>query len=800
MEGRKEEFIKDLVEAIQRGENAAEVINNWERQYLNQFDTEDEFSEYMDEVEAEAEDIVAGHKEEGIDKKDIIAKINKWLKYIRYGSRTKLLTYDELKTLDLSNIHPNLSTIGKKMEGHSTLQKIFNRVSELFVMAPNEDELKNLSMSLENFYEQLSELDLTLAKDRKKFYDYWKKVQETYPELVAVIDDLKEAVRKSRMDSELKQMFEQLNLPSPYVVELDPIKLSNFRGSATRILEFLELLGGKRPRETSYERGTKESEVKVPLLSRRPAAQIPGGSGDSTEIGSGLGDKSRELLEDIEEIEVDPIMAKLIKEDWFTINVGMGDGLEKITAKLQAISKKFKIDSALKNRVEEVLEEIQNGVQDFDRVHLPLTLWLKDLDISLVEDLDEVTSETGEFFGILNRIFLTSGLFPISMDVRVGSPGKGRQNIPTTGAGPAHPGKGDKPPFKGVREPRAQGGQSDLPTEREIQMPKKIQTLIKRLFKLLNDYYFHPMSKGLFVDGEKPEFIDKGGKDFGEKFDPDALTREGRLPFRAMDLVYGTHPKSDAIKTLMEDATVLLDSEEMEKLEEYLRMAKKGYEMKGLASYISKMETMVKLLDEIFPSLADENRIWAAGQIGEVLINHQEDARIKDIKLFGKPIAKLHEKWVNRDSSKVMPLDSLRSILQDDTYTNMLRREEQYGDEKEVKALRITVDKILDLTAPEQETVRTDIEREKTRVQKSILVVHDYIRKMEDRPIYYGNLNSNNLDDMDYLISKIESENKVELNVLEVNSIIDSVNSHMNISKSFGLNEEVIYKVKGLCR
>ena len=190
----------------------------------------------------------------------------------------------------------------------------------------------------------------------------------------------------------------------------------------------------------------------------------------------------------------------------------------------------------------------------------------------------------------------------------------------------------------------------------------------------------------------------------------------------------------------------------------------------------------------------------AAGQIGEVLINHQEDARIKDIKLFGKPIAKLHEKWVNRDSSKVMPLDSLRSILQDDTYTNMLRREEQYGDEKEVKALRITVDKILDLTSPEQETVRTDIEREKKRVQKSILVVHDYIRKMENRPIYYGNLNSDNLDDMDYLINKIESENKVEVNVLEVNSIIDSVNSHMNISKSFGLNEEVIYKVKGLCR
>ena len=61
-------------------------------------------------------------------------------------------------------------------------------------------------------------------------------------------------------------------------------------------------------------------------------------------------------------------------------------------------------------------------------------------------------------------------------------------------------------------------------------------------------------------------------------------------------------------------------------------------------------------------------------------------------------------------------------------------------------------------------------------------------------------LDINELEDMDYLISKLYMENNVEVNSMEIISIVNSINSHENISKTFGFGEEIIYKIKGLCR
>ena len=71
---------------------------------------------------------------------------------------------------------------------------------------------------------------------------------------------------------------------------------------------------------------------------------------------------------------------------------------------------------------------------------------------------------------------------------------------------------------------------------------------------------------------------------------------------------------------------------------------------------------------------------------------------------------------------------------------------------------------------------------------------------MNKETIYYGRLDVNELEDMDYLINKIENEDKVEINVMEISSIVESINSHNNISKSFGIHVNIIYKIRGLCR
>mgnify|MGYP003118537614 FL=1 len=80
------------------------------------------------------------------------------------------------------------------------------------------------------------------------------------------------------------------------------------------------------------------------------------------------------------------------------------------------------------------------------------------------------------------------------------------------------------------------------------------------------------------------------------------------------------------------------------------------------------------------------------------------------------------------------------------------------------------------------------------------MTVHDYINKMNGLPIYYGKLDIEDVDDVDYLINKIEKEDKLEINCVEITGIVNSIDSHSNISKSFGVTEKIVYKIKGLCR
>ena len=845
MEDRKEQFIKELMNAIKRGRDPAKIVAAWEREYANEFENEDDLEDYFDEILSEARSGTTHQQPNVGEKEELIKRINKWLRYLKYGSRVKLITYEELHEIDESRIIPNMSNIRNKnlddieedlfeiqseidrlkMSGHKKLQDLFDELEEkMTVQVPNEEELKLLSMTLEDYYKQLGELDLTLANDREKMYAYWREVADVYTTLVATIEEFKELVAASRADANVKRLVAQLNIPPPYVKELDKVNPAESRGVNTRILEFIEQMSGaKSPKRTTYE---MEHQPKGSFLSQKRPAESPMAqdSKEKSTTSTWLTEEERNLMEDFDEIEVDPIMAKLIKEDWFAINVGMGDDLEKVLDALDEIYESFSPNSEDKQRVGAVIKEIIDSTKDMGKFFLPLTNWLKDIDPSLIDEITKMEEETGRFFGLLNRIFLESGTLPISMDVRVGSPQSGK--FSPRGGGPAHQGKGDKPPHKGLRTTRAQGFEG-LEERDDQGFSKKLQGKIKELMRLLNDYYFHPMAKGWFVHEEKPEFITSGESirdldDPTEEFDPDdpdITSIEGRFPFKSMDLKFGTHPKAHATNELLTNNNELLKLSNLEQLEQYLKDLKSGYELKGWKQYVNKLERMVKLLDKIFPNEAKMNRIWAAGQLGTMLINHQSKSSLSSIKLFGKPVDSLYKKFleltkeerneegelIGEMTKAVFPIDQIKEVIQTDEYINLLRREEKWAEESDVKKIIDVVRSIVKLTSPKPkgETVSSDLERERSQVKqvkKSLLIAHDTIRKMNNREIYYGNLDINELEDMDYLITKLWVENNVEVNSMEIINIVNSINSHENISKTFGFGEEIIYKIKGLCR
>mgnify|MGYP003655938435 CR=1 FL=1 len=53
---------------------------------------------------------------------------------------------------------------------------------------------------------------------------------------------------------------------------------------------------------------------------------------------------------------------------------------------------------------------------------------------------------------------------------------------------------------------------------------------------------------------------------------------------------------------------------------------------------------------------------------------------------------------------------------------------------------------------------------------------------------------------MDYIISHVYSNYDIDINASEVSTIVKSIDSFKNISTTFGIGEEIIYEIKGLCR
>jgi hypothetical protein len=819
----KEDFIRDLIAAMKKGRDIDSLVAQWEIAHEDQFDTEEEADNFWQEVI----DAAQGHKAPDIKgRQKVESAINKWLSVFKVRGKRQPPKYKQLDILRLEIISIDEKKIKGKtedqlekdlegiiiqmkkydMEHINKLQQIFDRGSRQMVDDTDKESIQRLDMILEDFYEEVGELDLRKADERIKFYVFWERVQEKYSDLVSAVENLKEALAGARVSKDIKNMIDELEVPPPYIQHFDHVKLEKFRGVPTRLLELLEVLGGKKQSKTAYElsheRTTGEG-TEAPYHSQRTPAQLPGEQESKTITSAWEMEGSEIPLDyDVTDLEVDPILLHNILTQVYQMDVGMGEDYEKLVEHLEYIMSNMP-EGRTKELINSVLDEVKDAVSDIpeDIIYLPLTDWLKKIDPSIINKIDTITRETGKFFSILNRLLLTSGQHIVSMSPSVGSPERGAAggSVQVTGKAGTDP--------KGFRQDRASGSRQTMPESKTEDYSKNLQKLVKELLEALNDYYFHPMSKeGYFIDGEKPEFIDEGGMDFGEELDPDALTREGRFPFKALDIEFGTHPKSSGVKNLLKglDEENFFDLELLSDLEEHLKKIGKGFELAGgWAAYVQEMEDVIKLLDKLFPDFHDENRIWAAGKIGEILINHQEKSRLSTVKLFGKPINKLYKKYLEmKERGELMPLEGLRGVFSDQSFINKLRREEKFADKDEMKLLNKTIESILKLTEPkEQETsAKEEIEQEKRRLKKSLLVVHDYINKINDRPIYYGTLDVEDIEDMDYLITKIEQEDRIELNTIEISSIVDSINSHNNISKSFGIHENIIYKIRGLCR
>jgi hypothetical protein len=80
--------------------------------------------------------------------------------------------------------------------------------------------------------------------------------------------------------------------------------------------------------------------------------------------------------------------------------------------------------------------------------------------------------------------------------------------------------------------------------------------------------------------------------------------------------------------------------------------------------------------------------------------------------------------------------------------------------------------------------------------EQMLLQAHDHIRVLKGQEIHFDVLDYNDIDDMEYFITKMNKERKIDLSSMEVYNIVKELDSFQNISNEYGISTEDVYLIK----
>jgi transcription initiation factor IIE alpha subunit len=819
------------------------AVQEWERDFEKNWGQElenqkEDIDTILEDIEEAANKLRGSKGVSDVEKRRIFTNtVNNVLKLIGYGPRKNLSINDLGSNLNLKKVgfkpnineaiwdeilngtsqapkpenqHPGLigsieMARGVNPEWVKPLEKILKKLSKKMSDDDTGKDVTRIASTTKELLRDLGEADITLAEDRKDIYSYWGKIYDEYESLKKAIRGLKRGIKNREIPDEIKDAIKNLKEPPNYVIEVDYAKIT-LDTTQERVVKFLETLGGKRPKlgqPTPMERerhgfgrggepyrSTKQQYGSTELMQTREL------TGREAEL---LSEESLEWKEELTDGMVDPILWYVIQEEMLDMPAALDEELI-LEARLENIIKHLGKDSPEGKAANERLERLsETAATHIDDMYLPATDWLNKTEEINIDT--NINTKTGEFFNQLGEIFIKGSTmpsprskslkdkdregsrvgdetgyplpakFPISMETDVGSPKRG-----TAGGMPeTKPDWEHKPRLRGMRQRRAQ--QYEPAKKREYE-DDKFNKSLNKLVTALNDYYFKPLGRGVFIDGDKPRFIEE---------------HKGEFPYRLIRFNVGKTPDIELERDLLSGVTTAVDITILEELENYLKGSKTGLITEGIKNYVDNVEEAVDLLNKLFPTQENENMIWGAGKIGRAIELHNSDANLKEIEYNGRPLLPVYNKYLKMDRKQDWPLEYLRTFLAGDTLQNVLRSKVKFYDKAEGEKLQPLIDSILDLTDPAKIN-------EPSPVGKAILKIHDAIRKMENKPIIHGTMYLDDINTMDYIINKMESEFKVDINAFEISKIVKSIDSFENLSKNYGVSEEVVYTIKGLCR
>mgnify|MGYP003112252051 CR=1 FL=1 len=300
------------------------------------------------------------------------------------------------------------------------------------------------------------------------------------------------------------------------------------------------------------------------------------------------------------------------------------------------------------------------------------------------------------------------------------------------------------------------------------------------LIEAVLDYFVVPMSGS--------------NKPFDDPLPFDTKTNKTRRIFRAL----ATGKTDTALfKVLALEGRAgytMVKASELESLTRMLEFLQDIEGRKDLPTLVNELEKGIKTVNFIMlnkkgSALAEETMVEFGHYLHEVL-EANDISWPSDMKFPNNSRGKTPEEWSQMyDTGKVYPFEAIETHIKrniggySDSMRTMVR-----GSDRRGKGSNTIVQRFINAI--------NGMKILRSEKENTILSVHDEIRKMMGKPVYYNNAKLDNYDHVNSAIGLMKSRFKVDVTAHEVESIVGELNSMEELSKKHGVPKEGVYFLK----
>ena len=695
--------------------------------------------------------------------------------------RTEYSTRDKIKL--------DIDVLTETMNQYTTLaSRLKPFVSKLkYISSANKYEIETSEVDL-----LVGSLSLKSLDRRNKIYAYWKDKHDKFDEYIAIQDEtLTELLKivgnaddtleiiKAIKDVEANKLTEADN----YIVKVPKQKVDkdNLNYTAAILLEdFLSIDSNdvefvfddderdKDPEEgaiTARGQGVEETRTETERAEIMPTTE-----------------KVKSILDGINNIkttkETDPLFYYAWSQGAFNRVPMFKKDISKIHRRIKAANRRLTV--ALD---ESELEELDKYIENLSReafsetdanYYLPLTD--KVMSEFKIPREEQIEKKLKTYFELVTKLYDYGG--------------KGRSQLATDiSSGKVGEKTSRRTTYQSFVARRKGEGIADIfDRGRQQSSDEGVDELIKNLSKLV-DHLYSSMVRPLqseympfdetefaFITNKQLKIITENAESTG-----DALST---LVHRMNDLGTAILPR----KALKQIANLLTQ----------LGNIKVGENLQGIKI---SMEQLAKQLDRVydFQHTDDINEEFGAS-LYEIRAKNNLDV---DLEFNGVNVNKLYKKYQSKREAQIYPLAALiktikkqESLFRTDTHLSGRKQDKGLGrgaatEEGETKGgdLIGQVIQAYDNLLRKKLLVKSDLEYK-------ILEAHDSIRKMMNKPIYYGLGNIDSFNDVIKTIDVAKEDYDINLTALDVENINSEFGAYKDIGRKHGVSAEVVYFIK----